>query len=166
MPTLTNLIATLDHERGLLLDAVKKVPDEALTLKGVVGTWSIKNVLAHLADQERLVSRVLPQRLATGITPEIVSIINADADAWNAKQIEASEHFTFSEQLKQLEQARQALVQVLSNVGEEVLNRQHPWPEWEGTVAEYIIQVVVEHEREHRKAMLARLCTDKGLRSG
>jgi uncharacterized damage-inducible protein DinB len=166
VPTLTNLIATLDHERGLLLDAVKKVPDEALTLKGVVGTWSIKNVLAHLADQERLVSRVLPQRLATGITPEIVSIINADADAWNAKQIEASEHFTFSEQLKQLEQARQALVQVLSNVGEEVLNRQHPWPEWEGTVAEYIIQVVVEHEREHRKAMLARLCTDKGLRSG
>jgi uncharacterized damage-inducible protein DinB len=166
VPTLTNLIATLDHERGLLLDAVKKVPDEAVTLKGVVGTWSIKNVLAHLADQERLVAQVLPQRLATGITPEIVSIINADADAWNAKQIEASEHFTFSEQLKQLEQARQALVQVLRDAGEEALNRQHPWPEWEGTVAEYIIQVVVEHEREHRKAMLARLCTDKGLRSG
>jgi uncharacterized damage-inducible protein DinB len=155
MSTLTNLIATLDKERALLLDAIKKVPDEVLTLKGIVGAWSIKNVLAHLADQERLVAQVLPQRLATGITPEIVSIINADADAWNAKQIEASEHLTFEEQLKQLEQARQALVQVLRDLGEEALNRKHPWPEWERTVAEYILQVVVEHEREHRETILA-----------
>ncbi len=161
MSTLTNLIATLDKERALLLDAIKKVPDEALTLKGIVGAWSIKNVLAHLADQERLVAQVLPQRLATGITPEIVSIINADAGAWNAKQIEASEHLTFSVQLKQLEQARQALVQVLRDVGDEALNRQHPWPKWEGTVAEYIFQVVVEHERGHRETMLAAL--EKGL---
>jgi len=161
MSTLTNLIATLDKERALLLNAIKKVPDEALTLKGIVGAWSIKNVLAHLADQERLVAQVLPQRLATGITPEIVSIINADADAWNAKQIEASEHLTFYEQLNQLEQARQALVQVLHDLGEESLNRQHPWPEWEETVAEYIFQVVVEHEREHRETMLAAL--ERGL---
>ncbi len=157
MSMLTNLIAILDQERALLLDAIKKVPGEALTLKGLVGAWSIKNVLAHLADQERLVAQVLPQRLATGITPEIVSIINADAAAWNAKQIEASEHLDFSEQLKQLEQARQALVQVLRDVGDEALNRQHPWPEWEGTVAEYIFQVVVEHEREHRETILAAL---------
>ena len=166
MSTLATLIATLDQERALLLDAIKKVPGETLTLKGVVGTWSIKNVLAHLTDQERLVAQVLPQRLATGITPEIVSIINADADAWNTKQIEASEHLAFSEQLKQLEQARQALVQVLRDVGEEALSRQHPWPEWEGTVAEYILQVVVDHEREHREAMLARLRRDKGWWSG
>ncbi len=166
MSTLATLLATLDQERALLLDAIKNVPDEVLTLKGVVGAWSIKNVLAHLADQERLVAQVLPQRLATGITPEIVSIINADADAWNAKQIEASEHLTLYEQLQQLEQARQALIQVLCDVGEEALNRQHPWPEWEGTVAEYILHVVVEHEREHREAMLARLRRDKGLWSG
>ncbi len=153
MSTLTNLLATLEQERALLLDAIKKAPDEALTLKGVVGTWSIKNVLAHLTDQERLVVQVLPQRLATGITPEIVSIINVDADAWNAKQIEASERLTLNEQMKQLEQARQALVQVLRDVGEEALDRQHPWPEWEGTVAEYILQVVVEHERGHRDAI-------------
>jgi uncharacterized damage-inducible protein DinB len=163
MSTLTNLIATLDQERALLLDAVKKVPDEALTLKGVVGAWSIKNMLAHLADQECLVIQVLPQRLATGSAPEIVSIINADADAWNAKQIEASEHLTLSEQLKQLEQARQELVQVIRDVGEEGLTRQHPWPEWPGTVAAYILQVVGEHERGHRETILAAL--EKGLQA-
>ncbi len=94
MSTLSNLFAILEHERTLLLDAIKKAPDEALTLKGLVGTWSIKNVLAHLADQERLLVQVLPERLATGITPEIVSVINADADAWNAKQISSIRSYT------------------------------------------------------------------------
>ncbi len=161
MSTLSNLFAILEHERTLLLDAIKKAPDEALTLKGLVGTWSIKNVLAHLADQERLLVQVLPERLATGITPEIVSVINADADAWNAKQIEASVRLTFNEQTKQLEQARQTLVQVLCEVGEVALNRQHPWLEWEGTVAEYIFQVVGKHERGHRETILAAL--EKGI---
>lgn len=157
MSTLTNLLSTLGYERALLLDALKQVPDETLTLKGLVGTWSIKNVLAHLADQEHLVVQVLPQRLATGITPPILSIINADADAWNAQQIAASEHLTFNEQLNQLEQARQALVQMLRDIGEEALNRQHPWPEWQGTLAAYILQVVGEHERGHRETILAAL---------
>lgn len=157
MSTLTTLLAALARERALLLEAVQHVPGEALTRKGVVGAWSIKDVLAHLADQERLVAQVLPQRLTAGGAPQIVTLINADADAWNARQIEASEFLTFSEQLQQLEQARQALVQTIHDVGEEALNRRHPWPEWEGTAAEYILEVVGEHEREHRTSLLAAL---------
>lgn len=157
MSTLTTLLATLARERALLLEAVQRGPDEALTRKGVVGAWSIKNVLAHLAGQERLVAQVLPQRLTTGVAPQIVALINADADAWNAKHIEVSESLTFSEQVQQLEQARQALVQVIHDIGEQALNRRHPWPEWEGTVAEYILQVVGEHEHEHRTSLLAAL---------
>ncbi len=76
-------------------------------------------------------------------------------------KIEASEHLDFEEQLKQLKQARQALVQVLRDVGDKALNRKHPWPESEGTVAGYILQVVVEHEREHRETILA--AVEKGL---
>jgi hypothetical protein len=83
MSTLTNLFATLARERALLLEVVQQMPDEALTRKGVVGAWSIKNLLAHLADQERLVAQVLPQRLTTGIAPQIVALINSDADAWH-----------------------------------------------------------------------------------
>src|SRR6266480_6088912 len=96
MSTLSNLFAILEHERTLLLDAIKKAPDEALTLKGLVGTWSIKNVLAHLADQERLLVQVLPERLATGITPEIVSVINADADAFYSNDTTTIRIYTLS----------------------------------------------------------------------
>ncbi len=153
--TLSSLLAALEEERARLLEAVKDLPDDTLNAKGMLGSWSIKNVLAHLTDQERLVSQVLPARLGRGFSPEIVSIINADADAWNARQIEANEHLSPREQLRQLQQARQELLRLLLDMGEEMLQRRHPWPEWSGTVAEYILQVVGEHERGHREALLA-----------
>ena len=48
MSTLTNLFEALSQERAILLDTLKSLPDALLDQKGVVGEWSIKNVLAHL----------------------------------------------------------------------------------------------------------------------
>ena len=71
------------------------------------------------SDQEkRLMVQVLPKPLATRIAPQIVTINNADADAWNAMQMEASENLTLFEQLKRLDQACQAVVQMICDVGE------------------------------------------------
>ena len=155
MSTLTNLFEALSLERAILLDALKSVPDALLDQKGVVGEWSIKNVLAHLTSWESIVTHFLPERLARGIRPEILSVIAADEDAWNAQQVASRERLTPKEQLDEFEQTRQALFQVLSQVGEEALNRQHPWPEWEGTLATYMLEEIGGHEREHRKAVLA-----------
>ena len=65
------------------------------------------------------------------------------------------EGLTPKEQLDEFEQTRKVLFQVLSNVGEEALNRQQPWPEWEGTLATYMLEEIGGHEREHQKAVLA-----------
>lgn len=155
MSTLTNLFEALSRERTILLDTLKSLPDALLDQKGVVGEWSIKNVLAHLTGWESVVTRFLPERLASGIRPEILSVIAADEDAWNAQQVASREQLTPKEQLDEFEHTRQALFQVLSNVGEEALNRQHPWPEWEGTLATYLLEEIGGHEREHCKAVLA-----------
>jgi|SRR5215469_14039470 len=155
MSTMTNLFEKLIQERTLLLDAITTLPEALLDEKGVVGEWSIKNVLAHLTGWERIVEDFLPDRLATGIRPAVFSIMSADEDAWNAQQVASGEHLTPKEQLGEFERARQALVQVLDDAGEEALNRQCPWPEWQGTLATYILEQVGDHECEHREAVLA-----------
>jgi len=48
-----------------------------------------------------------------------------------------------------------ALLEQKDVVGEEALNWQYPWPEWEGTLATYMLEEIGGHEREHRKAVLA-----------
>jgi hypothetical protein len=69
-------------------------------------------------EEKRPKVQVLPQPLTAGIAPQIVTINNADADAWNAMQMEASEHLTLYEQVKQLEQTRREHVQLNCDVGE------------------------------------------------
>ncbi len=155
MSTMTNLTDSLNQERAVLIDAIKDLPDDFLERKGVIGEWSIKNVLAHLVSWERAVTDFLPERIATGVRPAIFAVISDDEDGWNAKQVASREHLTVREQFDELQQSRQALLQVLRATGEETLNREHPWPEWKGTVAAYVLDSVGGHESEHREAVLA-----------
>jgi hypothetical protein len=155
MSTMMNLFETMNQERTILLDAITTLPEGLLDKKGEVGEWSIKNVLAHLTGWERIVTDFLPERLATGNRPHILAAMSADEDAWNAQQVASCEYLTPKEQLDEFERTRQALLQVLHDLGEEALNRQHPWPEWQGTLATYILEQVGSHEREHQEAVLA-----------
>jgi uncharacterized damage-inducible protein DinB len=155
--TMTSLFAKLNQDREILLDAIRQVSDTIIDEKDVVGEWSIKNVLAHLTAWESIVAQVLPERLATGVRPELFRTISADEDAWNASEIAALESFTPQEQIRELERARQRLLEVLQNVGEDTLNRKRPWPECDEdeTLADYILVEIGEHEHEHRDAILA-----------
>jgi hypothetical protein len=154
MPTMTELISTLNQERTILADAIQGLPDSVLNQKGLVGEWSIKNVLAHLNGWERIVVQIFPERLATGVTPKIISDMNADEDGWNARQVNSSEHMTPQEQMAQFQQTRQELLRLIHDIGEEGLQQQHPWSSWQGTVAEYILEAIGGHELEHRDAVL------------
>ncbi len=151
----TDLFETLSRERAILLEAIGDLPDALIDQKGVVGEWSIKNVLAHLTAWECAVTDFLPERIATGARPAIFSLIGDDEDGWNARQIASREHLTPKEQIAEFERSRQALLQVLRTTDEETLKREHLWPEWKGTLAEYILDSVGGHETEHREAVLA-----------
>lgn len=155
MSTMINLFESLSQERAALFDAIKDLPAERLDQKGVAGEWSIKNVLAHLVAWENAVTDFLPARIATGARPAIFAVIGDDEDGWNAQQVALREHLTPQQQLDEFEQNRQALLQLLRNVGDETLNQQCPWPEYKGTVAEYILESIGGHENEHREAILA-----------
>src|SRR5215471_18728738 len=98
MSTKTNLFETMNQERAMLVDAIVTLPEALLDEKGVVGEWSIKNVLAHLTGWERIVTDFLPDRLATGKRPAVFAVMDAEEDRWNARQVASQEHLTPKEQ--------------------------------------------------------------------
>jgi hypothetical protein len=53
----------------------------------------------------------------------------------------------------ELERVRSDLLHLLADLGEETLARARPWPRWEGTVADYVLIKVYDHEREHHRAI-------------
>jgi hypothetical protein len=139
----------LERTRAALLDTLAGLDEAALDRKGVVGEWSIKNALAHIAAWEAWVVQALPTRLTTGKTPEDFLARIQDEDRFNAEEVAEREELTPSEQLIELERTRQALLDELHGLDAAVWERRAPWDTWEGTLAEYLRESLIVHEQEH-----------------
>ena len=157
---MNSVLNELAKERAALLETIAGLDDAALERKGVIGDWSIKNLLAHIAAWESWVVQALPVRLATGETPEHMRARLVDEDASNAEEVAEREELTPGEQLMELERTRDALIAYLRTLDEATFERRRPWSTWEGTLGEYLLASLRDHEAEHRadlRATVARL---------
>ena len=149
MTTLSDTLAELGRARAELLAAIGGLDETALDRTGVVGDWSIKNVLAHIAAWEAWVVEALPARMTSGTTPQDFQQRVADEDRFNAEEVAEREELTPDEQLMELERTRAELLAYLSGLDAAALARKHPWDTWEGTLPEYLLAALRDHEAEH-----------------
>jgi hypothetical protein len=147
--TLSDALAELGHMRAELLAVISGLDEAALDRKGAVGDWSIKNVLAHIAAWEAWVVESLPARMATGTTPQDFRQRAEDEDRFNAEEVAEREELTPDEQLMELERTRAELLAYVGGLDAAVLERTHPWNTWEGTLPEYLLAALRDHEAEH-----------------
>ncbi len=163
MPTTVSLAerlcADLEQERADFLAALQGVSPAILDRHGVVGTWSVKNVLAHLASWELVVVQALSERLETGQTPEVMATISADRDSWNALMVDEVDDLTPEDQLAELEWTRAVLMQYLGSLDDATLAKAQPWSGWDGAVTDYVRDAIAQHERAHGEQVKAGLAT-------
>ena len=146
MTTLSDALAELGRTRAELLAAIGGLDEAALDRKGVVGDWSIKNVLAHIAAWEAWVVEALPARMTTGATPQDFRQRAEDEDRFNAEEVAEREELTPDEQLMELERTRAELLAYLRSLDAAALERKHPWDTWAGTLPEYLLVALRDHE--------------------
>ena len=149
MATMTDLARTLTREREALLGTIAWLSESALDRRGVLGEWSIKRALAHLAARERWVVATLPHLLAAGASGAPAPAAVADDCATLEAPRTGYERLSPTEQVLELERVRDSLLALVAALGEEALARPRPWQGWAGTVAEYILTMVYHHERAH-----------------
>jgi hypothetical protein len=85
-------------------------PDELLE-PGVTGSWSVRDILAHVTTWEEEALRYLPL-IATGGTPPRYSTTYGGIDAFNARMTEAKRHLSLAAVLHQLEDVHRRLVEL------------------------------------------------------
>jgi hypothetical protein len=149
MTTLSDALADLGHTRTELLATISRLDEAALDRKGTIGNWSIKNVLAHIAAWEAWVVEALPARMTTGTTPKDFKQRAEDEDRFNAEEVAEREELTPDEQLMELERTRAELLAYLSSLDAAALERANPWDTWAGTLPEYLLVALRDHEAEH-----------------
>lgn len=155
MTTLHDALAALAHTRAELLTAISGLGEAVLDRKGVVGDWSVKNVLAHIAAWEAWVAQALPARMTTSVTPEDFRQRAEDEERFNAEEVAEREELTPDEQLMELERTRAELLAYLHGLDATVLARTQPWDTWEGTLPEYLLKALCDHEAEHVEVLRA-----------
>jgi uncharacterized damage-inducible protein DinB len=157
------LLARLDRAGREMDDALRDLGPETLTASGACGTWSLKDVLAHLAvnddwtaeqleDLARGVERPPAEKMERWTAEGLVDPATRNDVLYRASRFRPPE-----EVVREVARARRRLVAAVAGLPEARLD-QRLWFTGSRTVGETVAHLV-EHAREHRRAALAALAT-------
>lgn len=134
------------REYKAFYEAIEGLNEEQLT-EVWLGTWSIKDIAAHMAGWHREMIPLL-ERLARGERPVPEGVSYDDVDAWNARFVAARAAWEVTDVLLELDKTHEDFMHVAAQVPVE---RVQP-----GKTAYRIIdQNSAHHYREHREQILA-----------
>lgn len=111
------LLARTEAEFGALREAIRGLDEGGLT-RPMLGSWSVREILIHIAGWHREMTPVL-ERLARGEKPVPEGVSYDDADPWNAKFVEAKRGVPVSAILSELEDSYRAFLAAARAVPEE-----------------------------------------------
>jgi uncharacterized protein (TIGR03083 family) len=141
------LRALLKATRKALVTLVALLPEAERTTRPVCGLWTLKDLVGHLTDWERVGVYGL-QQIVAGYTPEFEQTIT-DFDAFNAAHAAARQDQPWEQVWAEFQVTRQTLLNLLADLSEEALARSFATP-WGTTVTSYRwVSIWSHHEHEH-----------------
>jgi hypothetical protein len=108
----SDAVAALETTRRETLEAINGIPEDKLTVPAF-GTWSVKDVLCHLASWEQLAVADL-QRVGRGHIPQLATFRPEEVDNWNAWLMRSRNLFPLPQVMFELEDSRRQLVDALN----------------------------------------------------
>ncbi|HKV85325.1 MAG TPA: maleylpyruvate isomerase N-terminal domain-containing protein [Ktedonobacterales bacterium] len=96
--------------------------DSQLTAPGVMGAWSVKDILAHVTTWEEEALKALPIIIRGGKTLRYIQY--GGVDGFNARMSEQKRSLALSDVLRQLDHTHQRLMDYIRSVPDEHFTRE------------------------------------------
>src|SRR5207244_7429259 len=96
------------------------------TEPGVMGNWSVKDILAHVTTWEEEALKYLPLIITGGRPPRYIQY--GGIDAFNAQMTEQKRGLALSDVMKQLDETHHRLIDYIRSVPEEHFTRETRFP--------------------------------------
>jgi len=156
MKSQQELLEDLKAGRVELLAAIEGLSEPEMICPGVVGEWSVKDTLAHIAAWDKE-TRAVIHAFATQEDPVFDYKISGKRGfaRWNAREVEKRRDLSVAQILAELEEARQELVELVQGLTEEQLSRRAVPPWRHPTTARRNLEVQAKHDREHAEQIIA-----------
>jgi hypothetical protein len=120
--TKQQLFQKLEKAWMALQESYTGIPDAQLREPGVMGDWSVKDILAHVTTWEEEALKCLPLILTGGRPPRYIQF--GGIDAFDAQMAEQKRDLALCEVLRQLEEMHRRLLDYLQSVPEEHFTRE------------------------------------------
>ena len=116
------LLNRLDTAWAAFKESYAGVPDAQLMEPGVIGDWSVKDILAHVTIWEEEALKHLPLIIAGGTPPRYVTY--GGIDAFNAHMIEQTRGLSLSAVRRQLDDTHRRLIAFIQSAPEGQFTRE------------------------------------------
>jgi uncharacterized damage-inducible protein DinB/predicted RNase H-like HicB family nuclease len=145
------LLAHLAAEREALLRPLAGLEEVRLTEEPVLGDWSVKDVLVHVAAWDRWQDQAMRSLLAGGV-PDFAE--SEDVDVFNARAVAQWRDRSLAEVMAELRAARSTWVAWLHGLSEEAFFRPRSVESWDWSFPTCLADQW-QHDAEHAQQLAA-----------
>jgi len=117
------LLQQLDKAWAIFKESYAGLSDSQLTEPGVTGSWSVKDIIAHVTWWEDEALKHLPL-IITGGRPPRYSTQYGGIDAFNAQMTEQRHSLSLSVVLRQMDETHRRLIDYVHSAPEEQFTRE------------------------------------------
>jgi DinB superfamily len=117
------LLERLDEAWAALEESYAGLADSEMIEPGVMGEWSVKDILGHVTTWEEEALKVLPLIIQGGKPPRY-STQYGGIDAFNARMIRQKQGLSLSDVLRQREEVHSRLIDCVQGAPEELFTRE------------------------------------------
>ena len=119
------LLKKLEDAWAEIKESYAGLSDTQLLEPGVMGEWSVKDMLAHVTTWEEEALKYLPLILSGGKPPRYTRF--GGIDGFNAQMAEQKREMALPDVLRQLEETHRRLLDYLHSVPDEHFTRETPF---------------------------------------
>jgi hypothetical protein len=149
------ILDALEDERENFLTAIEGLSDEALVEPGVVGSWSVKDIMFHICMWEAELVKLLWQA-SQGLPPSAVFFSSLPFDEINAGWTVEGQSRSFDQVWEDFQSVRKQTVRRLSAFNDKDLDdpARYPWLSESQMIKDrplwfWIAECSFVHEKEH-----------------
>ena len=149
------VLEALEENRRDFLEALEGLDENALTVPGVVGTWSIKDVLYHLTMWESEMVKLLWQA-SQGQEPSTAQLSGEDPDALNSTWAIQGANRSLESVMEDFHAVGKQAIRRVSELQKEDFEDPERFNWLDGhPLWTWIAQDSFNHEKEHSEQILA-----------
>lgn len=146
-----NAVDILRYGHFFIEEKVSGLPEAAWYPAGVVGYWSVKDVVAHLASFEQMLVELLGTFSGAEAGTPVLDRFCADQLAFNDEEVERRQHLSAPESWEEYVAAYQEALDLLQKIPVEQRRQEGtlPWYGAEYSLDDFLVYTFYGHKREH-----------------